>query len=276
VLSLYHGKDECHALRILKHLGVRPELSRALELDPVPIASAVTCPAKWVSSTADAAAQHRDSELAFLTRRESLIEQLANQRLVAPSALSHTLEPEQPEPPPEPDPNIVVRRLRKGRGGSAVGRAVHAVLQVIDLATLAHLDTLAESAARDEDVLRSVDDVKDYVRAAAASTPVQSALASGRYWREVPVGVLQDDDSILEGAIDLLYEREDGTFAIVDYKTDRVPEHEVASRAESYRAQGEAYARSVTLVTGRDVASIVFVFAALRGLAYRLARGSAA
>ena len=77
-------------------------------------------------------------------------------------------EPEQPEPPPEPDPNTVVRRLRKGRGGSAVGRAVHAVLQVIDLATLAQLDALAESAARDEDVSGSVDEVKDYVRNAAA------------------------------------------------------------------------------------------------------------
>ena len=121
---------------------------------------------------------------------------------------------------------------------------------MIDLATLAQLDALAESAARDEDVSVPSTIVKDYVRNAAASVPVQSALASGRYWREVPVGVLQVDDSILEGAIDLLYEHEDGTFAIVDYKTDRIGEHEVASRAESYRAQGEAYAQSVVAVTG--------------------------
>jgi ATP-dependent exoDNAse (exonuclease V) beta subunit len=109
------------------------------------------------------------------------------------------------------------------------------------------------------------------LRNAAASAPVQSALASGRYWREVPVGVLLVDDSILEGAIDLLYEHENGTFAIVDYKTDRVHEQEVASRAESYRAQGEAYARSVTLVTGKQVGSVVFVFAALPGCVSQLA-----
>ena len=277
-------------LRILKHLGVRPELSRALVHDPVPssasaggarpfaagdslddvAASAFSCAEAPALATEQAAAQHRDGELAFLTRRESLIERLANQRLVAPSNLHHTPEPEQPEPPPEPDPNIVVRRLRKGRGGSAVGRAVHAVLQVIDLATLAQLDALAESAARTK-ISGSVDEVKDYVRNAAASVPVRSALASGRYWREVPVGVLQVDDSILEGAIDLLYEHEDGTFAIVDYKTDRIGEQEVASRAESFRGQGEAYAESVTLVTGKEVASVVFVFAALGGRASELA-----
>jgi ATP-dependent exoDNAse (exonuclease V) beta subunit len=142
---------------------------------------------------------------------------------------------------------------------------------VIDLATLAQLDALAESAARDEDVSGSVDEVRDCVRKAAASVPVQSALASGRYWREVPVGVLQVDDSIMEGAIDLLYEQDNGTFAIVDYKTDRIGEQEVASRAESYRAQGEAYAESVTLVTGRKVRSVVFVFAALGGHASDLA-----
>jgi len=191
VLSLYHGKDDCHALRILKHLGVRPELSRALVLDPVPSSASAGgarpfaagdsledvaaiafsgAQAPALSTTEEAAAQHRDGELAFLTRRESLIEQLANQRLVAPSSLSHPPEREQPEPPPEPDPNVIVRRLRKGRGGSAVGRAVHAVLQVIDLATLAQLDALAESAARDEDVSGSVDAVKDYVR--ALSPPV--------------------------------------------------------------------------------------------------------
>jgi len=63
--------------------------------------------------------------------------------------------------PPEPDPNSIVRRLRKGRGGSAVG---HAVLQVIDLATLAPLDALAQAAARDEDISDSVGQIKDYVR----------------------------------------------------------------------------------------------------------------
>ena len=57
------------------------------------------------------------------------------------------------------------------------------------------------------------------------------------------------DGSILEGAIDLLYEQPDGTLVVVDYKTDRVTDAELAIRAASYRAQGEAYATTVTMVT---------------------------
>jgi ATP-dependent exoDNAse (exonuclease V) beta subunit len=85
------------------------------------------------------------------------------------------------------------------------------------------------------------------------------------------IGLLQRDGAIMEGAIDLLYEHGDGTFAIVDYKTDRIREQEVASRAESYRGQGEAYAEGVTLVTGSQVRSVVFMFAALGGRASELA-----
>jgi ATP-dependent helicase/nuclease subunit A len=144
------------------------------------------------------------------------------------------------------------------------------VLQVIDLTTLASLDVLVEGAARDENMSDATDQIAEYVRHAAASAAVQAALASGRYWRELPVGVVQDDGAILEGAIDLLYEQADGRLVIVDYKTDRILAHEVAVRTESYRAQGEAYAAAVTRVTGREVARVVFVFAALHGLVSEL------
>jgi hypothetical protein len=184
VLSLYHGKDDCLALRILKHLGVRPELSRELVIEVLEAGprGEVAAAEAVVPATEDAAMLHRDRELAFQTQRASLIQQLANQRLVAPSSLAHLSETEQPDPPPEPDPNNTVRRMRKGRAGTRVGNAVHAVLQVIDLATLAQLEALAEAAARDEDISDSIDQIKDYVRNAAASAPVKRALASGRYW----------------------------------------------------------------------------------------------
>ena len=45
------------------------------------------------------------------------------------------------------------------------------------------------------------------------------------------------DGSILEGAIDLLYEQPDGTLVVVDYKTDRVTDAEVGdTRRELSRA----------------------------------------
>ena len=84
VLSLYHGKDDCHALRILKHLGVRPELSRALVLDRCLLrvcrwgrlrwetprgvaASAFSVAEAPAPATEEAAAQHRDDD--SLSRR---------------------------------------------------------------------------------------------------------------------------------------------------------------------------------------------------------------
>lgn len=43
-------------------------------------------------------------------------------------------------------------------------------------------------------------------------------MASGRYWREVPIGA-PSHDQVLEGFVDLLFETPAG-YEIVDYKTD--------------------------------------------------------
>jgi ATP-dependent helicase/nuclease subunit A len=286
VLSLYHGKDPCHATRILSRLAARPELSRELLVptpSPTPGAPAASLiPAgpgrmKGTSSpptagtdpvaaagadTAAAAAQHKADEDAWLAHRETVIAALSNQTIISPSQLAH--EPPQADraPPPEPDPNTVPRRIRKGRGGSALGRAVHAVLQSIDLATLADLDLLAESAATEENVLDHLDQIKHCVRNAAASGPVQRALASARYWREIPVGISLENGSLLEGAIDLLYEDSDGSLVVVDYKTDHVPPERLASRLDHYRSQGEAYALAIWRATNQRVSRIEFIFVA--------------
>ena len=275
VMSLYYGKDACHASRILSRLKNRPELSRELTLEPLePRSASVTAmPAGAHSMTPE---QHRATEEEWMTRRQTLIEQLSDEAIVSPSSLGHEPPPQELDPPPEPDPNDLTRRIRKGHGASALGRAVHAVLQTIDLGTLANLDSLANAAARDENVLDRLDDVTRYVRDASSSAPVQRALARGRYWREVPVGVLRDDGSLLEGAIDLLYEHEDGALGVVDYKTDRITEAQATARTESYRAQGEAYRDAVEQVTGKDVATVEFVFAALRGLVIALPRRAGA
>ena len=281
VLSLYHGKDDCHALRIVKRLATRPELSRQLVVDPSagdPLAAGQVVPDPALRAGEAAAAEQRAAELAFQSYRAGRIERFGSQRLIAPSSLTHTPaasagqspDPEQPDAPPEPDPNDTIRRLRKGRGASALGRAVHAVLQVIDLASLDNLPSLAESAARDEQIPELVEIVGQNVQNAAASDPVQRAVLNGRFWREVPIGIVQADGAILEGAIDLLYEQPDGSLGVVDYKTDQTTESQVESRAEGYRLQAEAYASVVSETTGRPVTSLEFVFAALNGRAVRL------
>ena len=105
---------------------------------------------------------------------------------------------------------------RKGRYGEAFGRAVHAVLQTIDLSTGAELRPLAESQALAEGVADAVDDVEAAVRSALASDVVQRAAARP-HWRETYVGTVIDD-VLVEGYIDLLYRDDDG-LVIVDFKT---------------------------------------------------------
>jgi ATP-dependent exoDNAse (exonuclease V) beta subunit len=220
------------------------------------------------------AEQHRAEELAFLFNRNQRIAALSQQSVIAPSALGHAADDDEPgDAPPEPDANDTVRRLRRGKGGSAVGRAVHAVLQVIDLATLDQLDALSAAAARDEGIADEFPLIRRYVRSAAASEPVQRAISRGRYWREVPVAVAHDDGAIVEGAIDLLHEQADGKLVIVDYKTDRVSGAEFAARAESYRPQGDAYAASLARATGREVARVALIFAALGGRVHEVDPG---
>jgi len=87
--------------------------------------------------------------------------------------------------------------------------AADALLQSIDLATLANLDALATAQAEAEGIPRRSAEVARLVRNAASSDAVKRAVASGRYWREVPVGA-PIGGVVLEGFIDLLYEGADG------------------------------------------------------------------
>jgi ATP-dependent exoDNAse (exonuclease V) beta subunit len=240
-----------------------------LEYPPALVSSSSVASRNGVSDTGDLTPdQHRANEEAFVTYRQSLIDGLANQSIIAPSRLSHDDVDSQvgeaaPDPPPEPDPETYVRRAPRGRGGTSLGRAVHSVLQVIDLATLSDLDVLATAAALDEAIPEQFETICRYVRNAAGSAPIQEALASGRYWREVPIGAMWNGSDILEGAIDLLYAAEDGALHIADYKTDHITEAQLGSRANEYRSQGEAYATTIERITGDDVVAIHFIFAAL-------------
>jgi ATP-dependent exoDNAse (exonuclease V) beta subunit len=159
----------------------------------------------------------------------------------------------------EAEPDLVgagAGRARRGRAATALGRAVHATLQTLDLATLDGLDELARAQAEAERIPDQAGEVARLVRTAAESEPVLEAVAGGRYWREVPVGA-GADGAVLEGVIDLLYETAEG-WAVADFKTDQIG---AGAHTERYRAQTEAYARLVERATGRRVARTTLVFA---------------
>src|SRR5262245_1512115 len=124
----------------------------------------------------------------------------------------------------------------KGRYGSAVGRAVHAVLQSIDLATGAGLDGAVAAQCAAEGVTEHADVVRAVVQSALASEPVRRA-ATRPHWREPYVGIRQADGTVLEGFVDLVYRDDDGDLVIVDYKTDTIPAGAIGARTAYYAPQ---------------------------------------
>ncbi|GAA3594566.1 UvrD-helicase domain-containing protein [Kribbella ginsengisoli] len=139
----------------------------------------------------------------------------------------------------------------KGRYGTAIGRAVHGVLQVVDLATGAGLDAAVAAQCLAEGVVEYADVVTALVRSALASEVVQRAAAR-EHWRESYVGTLQPDGTVLEGFVDLIYREDDGTLIIVDYKTDAIPAEALDARIAHYAPQLHTYT-DLLPNTGRPV-----------------------
>jgi len=152
---------------------------------------------------------------------------------------------------------------RKGRYGTAIGRAVHAVHQVVDLATGDGIEALATAQVAAEGIEGEQERIANLARSALAAPSVVEAAALP-HWREVYVGV-PFGDTVLEGYVDLLYRREEG-LVVVDHKTDRVASDvELAGKLAAYRLQLAAYALAVERATGETVVEARLVFCAPSG-----------
>jgi hypothetical protein len=148
---------------------------------------------------------------------------------------------------------------QKGRYGTAIGRAVHGVMQTVDLATGAGVVEAVAAQAAAEGVIGHEARIRALVDAALAAPSVVAA-ASRPHWRELYVGVPLDGGRSLEGYVDLLYRRDDG-LVVVDYKTGPAGvDDDLDPLVERYRAQGASYALAVGDATGEPVVDVVFVF----------------
>ena len=145
----------------------------------------------------------------------------------------------------------------RGRYGTAIGRAVHGVLQTVDLQSGEGLTTLATIHAEAEGIAELSDEVASLAASAIASEEIQLAIQN-RYWRELhvacPIG-----EQIVEGYVDLVYETERG-LVVVDYKTDQVEPNEIDLKVDRYRLQGATYAAALEETTRQPVSSVVFAF----------------
>jgi ATP-dependent exoDNAse (exonuclease V) beta subunit len=163
----------------------------------------------------------------------------------------------------------MIARRRRGRGGTQLGRAVHATLQAIDLATARslaaggpgchELTVLARAHASAERIGHRAGDVEHLVLAALSSPTVRAAFATGTPHREVYVATTIGG-VVLDGYVDLCFE-DAGELTVVDYKTDSVRDGaEVEASVEHHCLQAAAYGLALGDATGLVVRRCVLIF----------------
>ncbi len=192
-------------------------------------------------------------------RRQELLDAQGKPASVAATSLAGVIKDESDADSDLDDP----QPSRRGRGGAPLGRAVHAVLQTIDLATGAGIADTARAQATAEGIPQMQSEIEDLAQAAIDSDIVRRAVASGHYWREAhiaaPIGQ-GEGVGVLEGFIDLLFE-EDGELVVVDYKTDAIGQDSTEYIANSrYSEQAGSYALITERVTQKRVKDVVFLF----------------
>ena len=269
-----HRKDRLDprvptAAEVLHRAGSDPALATHLEVDFQPLATTVP-PAAAPAFTPDLPTidEWRRSHDAALAGASKPLATSAT-RLAVEAAARREAE-EEAARVAAGDPGLAkgakdvdLPPWQKGRYGTAVGRAVHGVLQTIDLATGDGLERAVAAQAAAEGVLGKEDILEALCRSALASGIVKRA-AECPHWREVYVGVPYGD-GVLEGYIDLLY-RDDEGLVVVDYKTDAwSTEAELAVKVERYSVQLQAYADAVREAVGEAVAGRCLLFVGATG-----------
>jgi ATP-dependent exoDNAse (exonuclease V) beta subunit len=141
--------------------------------------------------------------------------------------------------------------------GKRFGSLVHAVLATVPFESDGPgIDEIATLHGR---ILGATE---EEVTSAAAATkaairhPVferaRAAFARGECLREVPVAQRDDDDTLIEGVVDLAFV-EDDHWTVVDFKTDQ----ELDEALDVYRRQVVLYAEMVGAATGQPVSPLL-------------------
>ena len=177
----------------------------------------------------------------------------------------------------------VDQAVTRGRGGTAFGSALHAVLQEIVSLVSTHLPLQDEVSLEtlivelENDIVRSTEfhaaahgvshergEIASLSRQALRNPAVKAALEAPRLWVEIPVAAeidTKDGPVVVEGILDLLYQDRDDELVVVDYKSDYIPDDATLSaKMERYRWQGAAYAAAVGIASGRRVKDVQLLF----------------
>ena len=203
-------------------------------------------------------------------QRDSTIEKASRPQAQAVTAIAQRVKGQPPSVPAEGDVTSEKAEAGegeipylRGRGGTNLGRAVHAVLQSIDLLTGEGLEDICRAQAEAEGIGDAAKDVLELSRNALATETVQELIesvkkGSANYYREVFVST-KLGDRLVEGFIDLLIDAPDG-ITIVDYKTDRLTTKQVQELGPEYEVQMGLYAWAVGETTGKLVREATLLF----------------
>ncbi len=160
---------------------------------------------------------------------------------------------------PSPDDVTLVKVARDldRPAGRRFGSLVHAILAVVpldgrqgDIRNAAELQGRILGATREE--VRAATTAVTAAFRHAVLRQARAAARRGRCRRETPVTLLEWDGTLLEGVVDLAFERK-GVWVVVDFKTG----DEMANQPDRYRRQVSLYARAIALTTGQGVSAIL-------------------
>ena len=152
-----------------------------------------------------------------------------------------------------------------------LGQAAHRVLEHWDFQTSRPAEDLEGAIARHvsglppEQQTAVVQELKA-MWATLIGSPLYEELRTARILgREIPFVLPWEGETIMEGVIDVVYERGDRLY-VADYKTDRVDDGDTARVMKEYGQQARIYTEAVRRSLDREVA-------AFRLLLLRLGRG---
>ncbi len=254
IVSLYHKEKETNPTTAARTYTIaRTNNLPFVDMAALPSGVAPAAPDDVERADADPIS----TRAKWLADREALVASSTYGNTMAATAIAKRTAEELPEKAEQSDPD---QPWRRGRAGTSIGRAVHAVLQSVDLATGEGLEDAAGAQSVAEGIPERRAEIVDLARKALNSASVRAAVASGRFWRELYVAA-NVDGTVVEGFIDLLYETPEG-LVVVDYKTDEAgSDEQVRSAMERYELQGAAYALALErAMPGRNVVACTFVF----------------
>ena len=279
LVSLYQTENDAKKPDEIVAAGIeqrRSEFFAAPDLDELPGAyrpiTAATAPTTLDAYNPDAWKAQRDADITDRSHPQAITATRLARDYGADAANVESKE----------IPADAEQRGARGRGGTAVGSAVHAVLQDIVEQMRPHLPLPATTPADDflsdwtdavnQSALRyakseGVADRAEIARLALRALhhpAVIAGLRAPRLWPEIPVAARvgnAPDSVVLEGIIDLLYEDDAGELVILDYKSDRVADSAaISAKMDNYKWQGAAYAAAIERAAGQTVKSVQFLF----------------